>query len=193
MITLDSIQNDEALRKEWFPISRNEIFMGHAGVAPLPKAAVDALEAFIHRATTENQEGDWTWEPVMDARRAAAELVGCEADEIALLGPTSLGLNLVANGLEWSEGDEVVCYLDDYPANVYPWTKLDAFGVKPVLLQPEKPGIIDWPVVEAALTERTRLVALASCNYLSGYRIPIDRIGRELQARGILFSLDGIQ
>jgi len=47
--------------------------------------------------------------------------------------------------------------------------------------------------VEAALTERTRLVALASCSFLTGYRIDVDGIGRMLRAREVLFSLDAIQ
>jgi selenocysteine lyase/cysteine desulfurase len=47
--------------------------------------------------------------------------------------------------------------------------------------------------VEQALTPRTRLVALASCNFLNGYRIDVDAIGRLLKARNVLFSLDAIQ
>ncbi|MDX9975293.1 MAG: aminotransferase class V-fold PLP-dependent enzyme, partial [FCB group bacterium] len=124
---------------------------------------------------------------------ASARLLGCDADEVAMLGPTSLGLNLVAAGLPWRDGDEVVYYPDDYPANVYPWSGLEARGVKPVGLRPERPGRITWELVKKALTPRTRLVALASCHFMSGYRIDVDGIGRQLRERDILFSLDGIQ
>jgi selenocysteine lyase/cysteine desulfurase len=130
---------------------------------------------------------------VKDARRVCARFIGAQPDEIALLGPTSLGLSLFANGLPWKPGDEVVCYADDYPANVYPWLELGRRGVAVRLLEPERPGEITPALVEAALTPRTRLVALASANFLTGYRIDVDAIGRLLQARGVLFSLDAIQ
>jgi selenocysteine lyase/cysteine desulfurase len=123
----------------------------------------------------------------------AARLLGAQAHEMALLGPTSLGLSLVANGLDWRSGDEVVCYPDDYPANVYPWTDLERHGVVVRRLQPAEPGAITPELVEAALTPRTRLVALASCHFLSGYRLDVDTIGRLLRARGVLFCLDAIQ
>ena len=61
-------------------------------------------------------------------RRVGARLINANSDEVALLGPTSLGLNLVANGLDWKEGDEVVCYPTIIPANVYPWQALAAQG-----------------------------------------------------------------
>ena len=112
---------------------------------------------------------------------------------IALLGPTSLGLSLVANGLDWEQGDEVICYLDDYPANVYPWTQLERFGVRPVFLKPGQPGRITPELVAGAMTNRTRLVALASCHFFSGYRIDVDAIGRVAHEGGALFCLDAIQ
>jgi selenocysteine lyase/cysteine desulfurase len=114
-------------------------------------------------------------------------------EEIALLGPTSLGLSLIENGLTWREGDEVLCYHGDYPANVYPWLELERRGVTVRYLEPAQPGEITPELVEAALTSRTRLVALASCHFFSGYRIDVDAIGALLHERGVLFSLDAIQ
>jgi selenocysteine lyase/cysteine desulfurase len=102
-------------------------------------------------------------------------------------------LSLFANGLDWQVGDEVVYYGDDYPANVYPWMALASRGVVPKELRPDEVGDITPELVEAALTTRTRLVALASCHYLSGRRIDVSAIGRMLRSRGVLFSLDAIQ
>jgi selenocysteine lyase/cysteine desulfurase len=122
-----------------------------------------------------------------------ADFIGAKAEEIALLGPTSLGLSLFANGLPWCEGDEVVCYHGDYPANVYPWLELARRGVLVRYLEPAEPGAITPELVERALTPRTRLVALASAHFFTGYRIDVDAIGAMLHGRGILFSLDAIQ
>jgi len=86
-----------------------------------------------------------------------------------------------------------VFHADDYPANVYPWRSLEARGVVPVPVRPEAPGVITPGLVERALTPRTRLVSLATCHYLSGYRIDETAIGGLLADRGIAFCLDAIQ
>jgi selenocysteine lyase/cysteine desulfurase len=192
-MNIDEIIAQEAVRRREFPVAACGIFMAHAGVAVLPRVAADAIREFADRGSRSDQENEWAVARIAETRSLAARLLGCGASEIALLGPTALGLNLVANGLPWQPGDEVVFYLDDYPANVYPWLNLASRGVKPVLLRPPHPGVITWELVEQALTERTRLVALASCHFASGFRIDVDRIGRELGKRGVLFSLDGIQ
>ena len=87
-----------------------------------------------------------------------------------------------------------MCIRDsDYPANVYPWMELERIGVKIQYLRPDQPGMITPELVESSINEKTRLVALASCNYLTGYRIDVDAIGKMLAKKNILFALDGIQ
>ena len=184
---------DEAARREAFPVCKSKIFLAHAGVTVLPKAVADAVIGYTLRSSENHQEFGDVLRDVNGTRRIAAQLIGAHADEIALLGPTSLGLSLFANGLPWKEGDEVLCYADDYPANVYPWIELRRRGVSVRYLQPERPGEITPELVEQSLSPQTRLVALASCHFLSGYRIDVDAIGRLLGARGVLFSLDAIQ
>ena len=193
MIQLPEILGDEALRTRLFPVVQNRVFLAHAGVTVLPQAAADALHWFADRSVEDHQETGEIWRRVLQTRRITAGLIGAQENEIALLGPTALGLNLVADGLAWQPGDEVVCYQDDYPANVYPWMKLAARGVKVIFLQPSRPGVITAELVEASLTPKTRLVALATAHFLSGFRIDVDEIGRRLHARGILFCLDAIQ
>jgi selenocysteine lyase/cysteine desulfurase len=190
---IDALIADESARQRAFPVTAHRRFMGHAGVCPLPRVAVDAMADFCRRGSENAQENGWVWGEVEQTRASAARLLGCTAGEIALIGPTTLGLNLVAQGVPWETGDEVVYYPDDYPANVYPWSDLHHQGVKPVALEPPAHGVITWDVVEQALTPRTRLVSLASANFLSGYRVDLEAIGRELRERGVLFCVDCIQ
>jgi selenocysteine lyase/cysteine desulfurase len=184
---------NEAARREAFPVCREQIFMAHAGVTVLPRAVADAVINYTRDCCEHHQEFGPVIARINETRKVSADFIGAQPEEIALLGPTSLGLSLFANGLPWREGDELLCYADDYPANVYPWMELGRRGVKVRYLAAERLGEITADLVEAALTERTRLVALASCNFLSGYRIDVDAIGRLLRSRGVLFSLDAIQ
>lgn len=190
---LDACIHDEGIRRKAFPVTGECVFLAHAEVTPLPQAAAGLMREFLDRASHRKQAGAWTDTWVEAARRFAAEMLGAKSGEIALLGPTALGLNLVASGLPWRPGDEVVYYPDDYPANVYPWAALSARGVKPVPLQPDVPGVITWDLIASALSERTRLVSLATAHFLTGFRIDIDTIGRNLRAHGVLFCLDAIQ
>ena len=147
----------------------------------------------IERASIDARNYDNELIRIEETRIAAARLLGAQSDEISFTGPTTSGLNAIANGLDWAKGDEVVCYLDDYPANVYPWLALERHGVKPVLLETERIGEITPEIVARALTDRTRLVALASASYCSGYRIDLEAIGALCADRGVLFSVDAIQ
>ena len=147
----------------------------------------------IERASSDARQYDLELAHIAETRKAVARFIRAQLDEISFTGPTSSGLNAIANGLDWTQGDEVVCYLDDYPANVYPWLALERRGVKAVLLETAHIGEITVEIVEQALTERTRLVALASANFCSGYRIDLEAIGALCAERGILFSVDAIQ
>jgi cysteine desulfurase/selenocysteine lyase len=184
---------DEELRRREFPICARKIYCAHAADAPLPRRVADAMRDSIERASSDARQYENELVRIAETRALVARLLHCETEEIAFTGPTASGLNTVANGLDWKPGDEVVCYLDDYPANVYPWLALERHGVTAVLLEPAGIGEITPEIVERALTKRTKLVALSTANYCSGYRIDLDAIGTLCTERGVLFSVDAIQ
>ncbi|MEM9399058.1 MAG: aminotransferase class V-fold PLP-dependent enzyme [Verrucomicrobiota bacterium] len=194
-MTISEILENETTRNQLFPVTQDRTFMAHAGVTALPATAGEALTRYAHEGCRQQQEHAGVWREMTETRQEAAKLLEASPDEIALLGPTALGLNLVANGINWNKGDQVIFYQDDYPANVYPWLKLSRLGVEPVALEPEQTGVITWDVLQEKLTDRTRLVSLASASFLSGYRIDIETIGRKLKETHphILLCIDGIQ
>jgi cysteine desulfurase / selenocysteine lyase len=192
-IVIAQLAADENLRQREFPICARKIYCAHAADSPLPRRVAEAMRESIERATVDSRNYDGELERIEETRTLVAQLLECGTDEIAFTGPTASGLNTVANGLDWEPGDEVVCYLDDYPANVYPWLALERHGVKPVLLETARIGEITPEVIERALTKRTKLVALASANYCSGYRIDLEAIGALCAERDVLFSVDAIQ
>lgn len=191
---LESYLSDDSLRRAAFPACLDRIFFAHAAVAPIPQVAVEAMDTFNRAsATGELDYGEVFLKRMDRIRGAASRLFGGSPDEFALLGPTSLGLSLVANGLDWRPGDEIITYLDDYPANVYPWKQLERLGVKIVYLQPAETGAITPELVHAAITPRTKLLALASCHFLTGYRLDITAVGAIAREHGLIFCLDAIQ
>jgi len=191
---LSRVETDEAWRRDTFPACRDRIFLAHAAVTAVPQPAVDAMKDFNTASSTGELDYSHVLLKQMDSvRKSGARLLECNADEVALLGPTSLGLSLVANGIDWREGDEIITYLDDYPANVYPWKKLEEQGVKVVYLAPERVGEITPELVAAAISPKTRMLALASNNFLSGYRLDVEAVSELAAKQDILFCLDAIQ
>ena len=191
-MTLTELLANEELRRSEFPVTRDKIFLAHAGVCPLPQRVATAVSECAQRGTLGDQEA-FVLHRLNDARRLGAQLLDCQPDEVALVGPTSLALSFVAAGLKFKKGDNILIYHDDYPANVYPWMALAERGVEVRLLNTRGLGIIRPVDMMGQVDENTRLVALASCHFISGYRIDVQAIGKFLRERGILFCLDAIQ
>ena len=191
-MTLSEILSNEDLHQYEFPVAKNKIFLGHAGVCPLPRRVAQAMIDCANGGTLGDQEA-FVMHKIADARKAGAKLLNCEPDEVSLVGPTSLALSLVAAGLKFRKGDNILIYHDDYPSNVYPWLALAEQGVKVRLLNTRGLGVIRAIDVMGQVDENTRLVALASNHFISGYRLDHNAVGKFLRERGILFCLDAIQ
>jgi selenocysteine lyase/cysteine desulfurase len=183
--------NEESRRKE-FPVARDKIFLAHAGVCPLPHRVAEAIAECAGGGTRGDQEA-FVLHRLDEARRLGARLLNCQPEEVALVGPTSLALSFVAAGLDFRRGENLLIYHDDYPSNVYPWMALADRGVEVRLLNTRGLGVIRPQDVMGQVDENTRLVALASCHFISGYRVDLQAIGKFLREHGILFCLDAIQ
>ena len=191
-MTISEILSNEELRRREFPVAAEKIFLAHAGVCPLPRRVADAIADCATKGTLGDQE-EFMLARLDDARKLGARLLNCQPDEVALVGPTSLGLSFVATGLKFKRGDNILIYHDDYPSNVYPWMSLAGKNVEVRLLNIRNLGVIRPRDVAGQIDENTRLVALASSHFISGFRLEFAEIGKFLRERGILFCLDAIQ
>jgi cysteine desulfurase / selenocysteine lyase len=192
-VNLTEVLANESLRQTEFPVTRDKVFLAHAAVAPIPRRVAAAIREYAELCTQGDQETLLPVTQMQKSREVAARLLHARPDEIAFVGPTSNALSLVAAGLDWRKGDNLVIYLDDYPSNVYPWMALSERGVEVRCLTTQSLGRIRPQDVLGHVDERTRLVALASCHFVSGHRIELETIGSRLRARHILFCLDAIQ
>jgi cysteine desulfurase/selenocysteine lyase len=192
-MTIAELHANEELRRREFPVAATRIFLGHGGVCPLPRRVAERIAHYALNATQGDQEALMPLFEIQKSRELAARLLNADPGEIAFIGPTTLGLNLVANGLPLRKRDNVLIYHDDYPSNVYPWMALADRGVEVRLMNVRELGKIRAVDVQGQVDENTRLVALASCHFISGWRINLPAIGKYLRERRILFCVDGIQ
>jgi selenocysteine lyase/cysteine desulfurase len=192
-MNLAEILSNDELRQHEFPVCKEKIFLSHAAVCPLPRRVFEAIRDYAQQCTLHDQEALVGLHQIQEFRETAARLLGALPDEIAFVGPTSLGLSFVASGLQWKKGDNILIYFDDYPSNVYPWMALAEKGVQVRLMNIRELGKVRPIDVMGQVDENTKLVALASCHFVAGYRIDIRAIGDFLRKRNILFCLDAIQ
>ena len=176
-----------------FAVTESSAYLNHASVCAPPRRVRDAMCGAVedvHRFGVEHWDR-WL-EAYETARSAAARLLNAEADEIAFAKNTSEGVSFVANGLDWQAGDEVVSVEGEFPANYYPWKVQERKGVRLVLVR-EEHGRLDLESLVRALTPRTRVVAISFVQFLSGYRVDLDRLGEICASRRILFFVDAVQ
>ncbi|MFO8154657.1 MAG: aminotransferase class V-fold PLP-dependent enzyme [Pseudomonadota bacterium] len=177
-----------------FPLEDGLLHLNHAAVGPWPQRTREAVCAFAAENAQQGSRHYLRWlETEADLRRRLAAFINApDADDIALVKNTSEGLSLVAWGLDWLPGDRIVTSTEEFPSNRIVWESLAPLGVELVevdLQSAEDPEA----ALEAALDERTRLLAISSVQYGSGLALDLERLGRACRERGVLFGIDAIQ
>ncbi len=181
-----------------FPACLHNVQLNNAGLAPCSTDVVEAITHHLHELLTLRLGGasyDGIWEVMAEqTRKRAADLLGCTPGEIAFVRNTSHGLGLMAEGINWKPGDEVLLTsASEYPSNIYVWQHLHARGVRLIDIPVKSSGTITVELLRTHLSQRTRLVALSAVQYATGERADLTAIGAFCRARGILFCVDAIQ
>ncbi len=181
-----------------FPSKKSSIQFNHAAICPLPARAAAALVEYS-RNLAERGGLDWRdWPKKADeVRLLAAQLLGADervggAGSITIVPNTTWGLDVVAQGLDFSAGDAVVTTASEFPANLAPWVALEKKGVT-VRRIPTRDGAFVAEDVIAACDDTTRLVSVSLVAFHTGFRAPVEALGAFCRGRGIVFGLDGIQ
>lgn len=176
-----------------FPITNHFIYLDHAGVSPVSLRVKNTIIDFLGQASGESgfDYGSWT-DRIEEVRDSCAELIGGNANEIAFVKNTSHGISIVASGLEWNEGDNVIVFEKEFSSNIYPWLNLKDQGVDVRFITLKNERIL-FEDIESLIDSRTRLITMSSVQSVNGFMIDLKRLGRLCNDRGILFFVDAIQ
>jgi len=184
---------EPVLDRALFPVAAQWAYCDHASVGPLPKPTRDELARIYDAQMALGKLGTVPVEATLDAVRAdVARAIGASPDEIAFMRATSDGALLIASGLDWTPGDQVVIAADEFGANAYPWLNLRERGVDVVLARAPSERVTP-ALLDARATPRTRVVAVSQVGFSDGYRNDIASIGRWCRQRGVLFAVDAMQ
>ncbi len=173
------------------PRSVRLTYLNSAAVSPLPTAAIEAITSQLNDVSTNGGLGYQGWiETKNRARTLLAGMLNVRPDQVAFMRNTSDGFATIANGLTWRQGDNIVSFANEFPANYYAWKRIrDEFGVE-LRLAPERDGRIDLDELTALIDSNTKVVALSSVQYASGFRADLERVGRAARAVDALFCVD---
>lgn len=178
---------DWAAIRAQFPALNNFTYLNTATYGQTPRSAIAGLGAHLARRDEFACSDFLSWfDDMEELRTDIGRLIGCTANDIAFLPTASAALSLLIAGIDWRAGDRVVTLTNEFPNNLYYPALLGDRGVKFV----ETPWENFWDEIAKP---GTRLVALSSVSYITGFRPPLNEIASELDRRNILFYVDGTQ
>lgn len=175
------------------PIVQRFAYFDHASVSPLPEPTRKRIVDFVNESS---EIGNTIWpqwkQELERARDTAANMINADRGEIALVGSTTIGLNLLAESFPFEPGDNVVIPEDEFPSNVFPWLNLKSKGVE-IRQVPADHGRIDMAAFEAACDARTKVVSVSWIAYASGYMRDLVAIEKIVHKHDTVFMVDAIQ
>ncbi|MFQ5865542.1 MAG: aminotransferase class V-fold PLP-dependent enzyme [bacterium] len=179
--------------KEAFFDFEEQVYLNCAAQGPFPKVTVDAIRNAIQlKSNPYTIEDTIYFDLPARVRKRAARLIGARPEEIALSTGASHGINIAANGLPLTVGDEILVADREFPANVYPWLNQEKRGVKTRIIKPEG-RFITPEDFERNISPRTKVIAVSFVNYANGYRADLKFIGKLCKNYNIYFVVDGSQ
>ncbi len=179
--------------KEGFPDQGRVVFLDHAAVSPLTRRAKSKVQEFLEQAVDPAKiDCAEFMRQVESARESCGQLIGANADSVAFVRSTSHGISIVASGLKWKPGDNIVTYNQEFPANIYPWLNLVRQGVEVRMIR-DREGRVLVEDLEKLINSRTRLVAISSVQFTNGFRMDLNALSLLCRKKGVLLLVDAIQ
>lgn len=168
-----------------FPVLERFAYLNAGSTGPLPRAATDAAKAKVERDLVEGRSGSAYIEELMDLRERVrgglAAVLGASADLVALTDSTTRGCQTVVAGLGLGPDDEVVTSAEEHFGLT---AQLQESGARVVVVDADEDALL------AAVTRRTRLIAISHVLWTTGRRLALDRLR---QPDGPLLLVDGAQ
>ncbi|MDH5436015.1 MAG: aminotransferase class V-fold PLP-dependent enzyme, partial [Gammaproteobacteria bacterium] len=177
-----------------FPQSEDIIYLNHAGIGPWPKRTADVIKAFAEEnlRVGATHYPDWA-KTEQELRYNLKTLINAPSvDDIALLKNTSEALSVIAYGIDWKKGDNIVTSNQEFPSNRIVWQSLHNQGVE--LREAELASqATPEEALFAQVDNKTRMITISAVQFASGLKVDLKRIGQFCHEHNLLFCVDAIQ
>ena len=165
------------------------VHLAAGGETPMLKTQQDVIQRFLADKAL-GEEARTRMDGALErTREKSAALLGVKPKDIAFLSSSSEGINLLAHGLNWETGDNVVVCDVEFPSDVLPWVRLKSMGVE-IRVVRNRNWYISLDDIEAAMDERTKVVAVSDASYFTGQRLDVEALSKMVRSKGAVLSLD---
>jgi selenocysteine lyase/cysteine desulfurase len=180
--------------RNFFPhLNKGIIYFNHASTGPISTPVISRLTQLLKEKSEEKMDDYTSFLKVVDeTKEILAKMINCHPDRIAFVDNTSNGLNLAAQSISWKKGDRILLNDVEFPANVYPFLNLKRFGVEVDFVKSNN-GIVTADQIIQSVKPETKLISVSFVQFLSGYKIDLEKIGNYCRSNNIIFFVDGIQ
>ncbi len=197
--------NSESIRKDFPMLSlRREdgkplIYLDNAATTLKPRQVIDAVVRYYERYTANVHRGLYRLSQEVttlyeNSRETIAKFIGADPSEVIFTKNATEGVNIVAYGLDWNPGDEVITTVMEHHSNLVPWQIVrDKFKVKLKFLDITDDGYLDVENFTSLLSKRTKLLALNYVSNVVGTINPVEKLVKLAHEREILVLVDAAQ
>lgn len=191
--------NKSKIREDTLTFANGIIYMDHAGGSVPPRQVVlavkDYLDDLANLGAINPGFYERSLEEVTKAKRKLASFINAESEaEIALTKTGSEAIGIVANGLRWEKGDEVIVNSLEITSGFVPWLRLERErGIKVKTVGIDRQGILKVDEVESLVTPKTRLILISHVSNAIGTMQPVEEVGKLAKENGALFMVNASQ
>ncbi len=185
---------DKSSIRNLFPYLQNDIiYFNHAATGPISALVKKRLTDLLDEKSGDKLDDYKSFLEVLDeTRNLLSKLINCPSNRVAFVDNTTNGLNIIANSIPWKKGDRILLNDVEFPANVYPFLNLKRYGISVDFVKSEN-GIVTADQIINSIKPETRLISVSFVQFLSGYKIDLERIGNYCREKNIIFCVDAIQ
>ncbi len=196
------LKKDFPILSTVLPNGKKIVYLDNAATTQKPLSVIERISNFYkfenaNVARSAHYLGEKTTIAYNEARKAVANFINANEDEIIFTSGTTESINTIAYG--WgennlSEGDEIVVMTSEHHSDFVPWQQLAMrkkckFKVVPLNLD----GTIKMDELKKSITSKTKIVTCAMMTNSFGIINPVEEIGKIAHANGAIFALDGAQ
>ena len=185
--------------KKDFPLLSEVCYLDSAATSLSPEPVLEAMLEYEHHFRANagrgvHRIGQQASQKYRDAHQYVRKFIHADDGELVFTRNSTEAINMVASGLPWQKGDEVITTLLEHHSNLLPWMRLrNRQGIGLRLLTPALDGTLDLSGLEATITKKTRLVAISQASNVLGNIVPVSEFAKICHDYEALLLVDGSQ
>ena len=183
----------EKIRSNYEYLKTGRIYFNHASTGPLSNPVLAKINSRLELSSKGEIDDFLKFLAVQsNAKSLLGELINTQPERIAFTDNTTNGINILAQAVKFKPGDHILLNDIEFPANVYPFMNLQQNGVIIDFVKSHNGCVTADDIIENIKPE-TKLVSISQVQFLTGYRVDLEKIGKVCKEKNIIFSVDAIQ